>query len=192
MVSYIGAHDHGDSTTSGRTGLPIAVSFFAGITLSLLVLGTAAAYFGRLLVKWSASFAVAAAVLSIAAGVIALFGPALRRHISNPNVKKRGGIGGAFVYGLFYTVATLTTSAGPLMLLLTIAAAVGKPVYGAALSLAYGIGRGLPFLLVGLFAGRVSGWLARLERGRRVAEVVSGLALIGVGVYFVRLAQQIA
>ena len=97
-----------------------------------------------------------------------------------------------FVYGLFYTAATLTTSAGPLMLLLTIAAAVGRPLYGAGLSLAYGIGRGLPFLLLGLFAGRIGGWLARLERTWRIAEVVSGLALIGAGVYFLRLAQQIA
>ncbi len=192
MISYIGAHDHGDDAKARRSALPLAASFFFGVTLSLLALGTAAAYFGRLLVQWSASFAVAAAVLSIVAGLVALFGPALRRRVSNPNVKKRGGMGGAFVYGLFYTVATLTTSAGPLMLLLTIAAAVGQPLYGAVLSLAYGVGRGLPFLLVGLFAGRIAGWLARLERGQRAVEVVSGVSLIGVGVYFVLLAQQIA
>lgn len=43
-------------------------------------------------------------------------------------------------------MATLTTSAGPLLLLLTVAAALGRPAYGAALSLAYSIGRGVPFL----------------------------------------------
>lgn len=191
MVSYIGAH--GEPADEGRRGrVELAATFFAGVVLSLLVLGTAAAYFGRLLVRWSASFALATAVLSILAGLIALSGPALRLRIANPKIRKRGGIGGAFVYGLFYTVATLTTSAGPLMLLFTIAAAAGQPLYGAVLSLAYGIGRGLPFLLVGLFAGRIAGWLSALERGRRAAEVVSGLVLIGVGAYFIRLAQQIA
>lgn len=192
IISYIGAHDHVNDSSARRTGVPLAASFFIGVTLSLLVLGTAAAYYGLLLVRWSAGFAIATAVVSVIAGLLALFGPAIRRHVSNPIVNKSGGMGGAFVYGLFYTVATLTTSAGPLMLLLTIAAAVGQPLYGAALSLAYGIGRGLPFLLVGVFAGRVSDSLARLERGQRVAEIVSGLALVGVGGYFLRLAQQIA
>jgi len=192
MIGYIGAYEHGQAEKSRRSGLILAASFFAGVTLSLLVLGTAAAYFGRLLVRWSAGFALATAMLSIVAGLIALSAPLLRRRFSNPKVEKRGGLGGAFVYGLSYTVATLTTSAGPLMLLLTIAAAVGKPLYGAVLSLSYGIGRGLPFLLTGLFAGRVAGWIARVERGRRAAEVVSGLALIAAGAYFVHLASQIA
>lgn len=192
MISYISAHGDAADDTKRRGAKLLAVSFFAGVTTGLLVLGTTAAYFGRLLVRWSASFAIATAVLSILAGLIALFGPFVRRRVPNPEIKKRGGVGGAFVYGLLFTVATITTSAGPLMLLLTIAAAVGNPVYGAALSLAYGVGRGLPFLLVGLFAGRVAQWLAKVERGRRIAEVVSGVALIVVGIYFVRLAMQIA
>lgn len=192
MVSYIGAHGNVGGAQSRHSAKLLALAFFAGVTTGLLVLGTAAAYFGRLLVRWSASFAVATAVISILAGVLALFGPFIRRRVPNPEIKKRGGAGGAFVYGLLFTIATITTSAGPLMLLLTIAAAVGKPLYGAGLSLAYGVGRGLPFLLVGLFAGHVAGWLARLERGRRVAEIVSGLALIAVGIYFARLALQIA
>ena len=60
----------------------------------------------------------------------------------------------------------------------TRAAAVGRPVYGAALSLCYAIGRAAPFLLLGLFAGTVGVWLARMGRFRRIAEVVSGIALI--------------
>ena len=192
MVSYISAHGNANGEKHRHSAKLIAVSFFLGLTTGLLVLGTAAAYFGRLLARWSASFAIATALVLIVAGGIALFGPFVRRRVPNPEIKKRGGIGGAFVYGLLFTVATITTSAGPLMLLLTIAAAVGKPVYGAALSLAYGVGRGLPFLLVGLFAGRIAGWLTRLERGRRVAEIVSGVALIVVGAYFLRLATQIA
>jgi cytochrome c-type biogenesis protein len=86
-----------------------------------------------------------------------------------------------------YSVATLTTSAGPLLLLLTVATAVGRPVYGAAISLAYGVGRGAPFLALGLFAGQLGRWLERVERARRPAEVVSGVALLAVAVYFARL-----
>lgn len=158
------------------------------MVLSLLSLGTAAAYFGRVLSQWSAAFAVGAAVFSIAAGLAAIFGPWLRRYIPDPEIARRGSVAGAFVYGLCYSVATITTAAGPLFLLLTITAAIGRPAYGAMLSLSYTVGRGAPFLLLGLFAGTVGAWLARMGRARRVAEIVSGIALLIIAVYFGRLA----
>jgi cytochrome c-type biogenesis protein len=179
----------GDRVQHGRI---LAASFFVGVVLSLFVLGTAAAYAGRVFAtRWGAVFAVGAGVLSLVAGVLALFGPAVRRRISNPEVPKRGGVGGAFLYGLFFSVATITTSAGPLLLLLTVAAAVGRPVYGALLSLSFGIGRGAPFLLLGLFAGQLGGWLQRLERARRPVEILSGAALLVIGWYFFHLASQL-
>ena len=167
----------------------LSFAFFFGVVLSLLVLGVAASYAGRLLSGWSAAFAVGAALFSLAAGLAAIFGPALRRRVPDPEISKRGGVAGAFLYGLLYSVATVTTSAGPLLLLLTIAAAIGRPGYGAALSLSYAIGRGVPFLLLGLFAGTVGAWLARIGPARRVAEVVSGVALLGLALYFARLAR---
>jgi cytochrome c-type biogenesis protein len=103
-------------------------------------------------------------------------------------VPRRAGLTGAFTYGVLFSVATITTSAGPLMLLLTIAAAVGRPLYGAVLSLAYAVGRGVPFLLMAVFAARVQRWLDRVERLRRPFEMVSGAALVAVAGYFVRIA----
>lgn len=167
----------------------LSFSFFCGLVFSLVILGIAAAYLGRLLTRWNVAFAVGTAIFSLVAGLAAIFGPTLRRYIPDPEISQRGGIIGAFFYGLSYSLATVTTSAGPLLLLLTIAAAIGRPTYGAVLSLSYAIGRGLPFLLLGLFAGRVAGWLARLGRVRRTAEVVSGVALVSLAIYFLRLAQ---
>ena len=172
-----------------RRGFLLSLAFFFGVVLSLLALGIAASYLGRLLAGWSAAFAVGAAAFSFAAGAAAIFGPVLRRRIPDPEIAKRGGIAGAFLYGLLYSAATVTTSAGPLLLLLTIAAAVGNPVYGAALSLFYAIGRGVPFLLLGLFAGTLGARLARIAAARRVVEIISGIALLGIAVYFARLAQ---
>ena len=174
-----------------RRGVLVSLAFFAGVVLGLVVLGTAAAFLGRLLSRWSSGFAYGAALFALAAGLAAICGPAIRRRVPDPEFARRGGVAGALVYGLCYTVATVTTSAGPLLLLLTIAAAIGRPVYGAALSLAYGIGRGVPFLLLGLVAGAVSEWLARVNRARRAAEVVSGVALVGLSVYFVWLGYQL-
>ncbi len=128
-------------------------------------------------------------MFALVAGLAALFGPVVRRYLPDPEIRKRGGVVGAFMYDFVYSVATVTTSAGPLLLLLTIAAAVGNPLYGAVLSLSYAVGRGMPFLLLGLFAGTVGAWLARIGRARRVAEIVSGVAMIALAVYFIQLAQ---
>jgi len=84
------------------------------------------------------------------------------------------------------------TSAGPLLLPLTVAAAIGKPVYGAGIALAYAVGRGLLFLLPGLFAAQVGAWVARVEHYRRAAEVVSGITLVGLSGSFVCLATALA
>lgn len=187
-MGYVGAEV--DDAPSGRRSRAVALSlnFFAGLVLGLLVLGVAASIVGRLLAGWKVGFAVGAALLSFLIGIAALLGPQLRRRIPDPAVRRRTGAVGAFVYGALYSVATLTTSAGPLLLLLTITAAIGRPAYAAALSVSYGVGRGLPFLVLGLFAGRFSRWVGRIERARRPVEVASGIALLGVGWYFVWLA----
>jgi cytochrome c-type biogenesis protein len=151
----------------------------------------AASYLGRLLAGWNWAFAIGVSLFSLAAGLAAIFGPTIRRYVPDPEINKRGGIAGAFIYGLLFSVATVTTSAGPLLLLLTVAAAIGVPAYGAALSLSYAIGRGAPFLLLGLFAGTLGTWLGRMGRVRRVAEIVSGIALIMLAVYLTRFAQRL-
>lgn len=175
-----------------RRGLMLSLAFFVGVVLSLVALGIGASFAGRLFSRWKVAFAIGAAVFSLIAGLAAIFGPTVRRYVPDPEIAKRGGIAGAFLYGLLYSVATVTTSAGPLFLLLTIAAAIGRPMYGAALSFAYAVGRGSPFLILGLFAGTVGAWLARLGRARRIVEVVSGFALVALALYFTWLARTIA
>lgn len=169
------------------SAIRLGLAFFVGLVLALVVLGTAAAFLGRLLAGWRRGFAIGAAILTAVAGVVVLFGPHFRRMVPDPPVPRGSGVAGAFTYGVLFSVATITTSAGPLMLLLTIAAAIGRPVYGALLSFGYAMGRGAPFLALAMFSGRVQRWLDRVERMRRPFEIASGLALLAVAAYFVRL-----
>jgi len=166
----------------------LSLAFAGGLIICLVILGTLAAMMGRVLTQWKMHFAVGTAVVSAVAAIIVLLGPAIRRRVPDVKVRRRRGAAGAFVYGLFYSVATITTSAGPLMLLITIAAAIGKPFYGAVLSLAYAIGRAIPFLLIGGFAGTAGKIVGGFERYRRPTEVVSGIALMAISFYFARLA----
>ena len=166
----------------------LGLSFFGGLVLALVVLGIGAALLGRLLAGWRRGFAIGAAVLTICAGIAVLLGPAFRRVVPDPPVPRKAGVTGAFAYGVLFSVATITTSAGPLLLLVTVAAAIGRPVYGALLSLSYAIGRGAPFLALAIFSGEVQRFLQRVERLRRPFEIVSGVALVVVAAYFVRIA----
>jgi hypothetical protein len=61
---------------------------------------------------------------------------------------------------------------------MTIAAAVWRPAYDALLSFSYAVGRGAPFLLLGLFVGTVGAWLARMDRARQIRRIESEFAAI--------------
>lgn len=177
---------------ASASGAALSLAFFVGLVAALTALGSAAAAAGSLLTRYDAAFSVLAGVVTGAIGVAALAGPWVRRRVPDPDIRQRGGVAGAFVYGAAYSVATITSSAGPLVLLLTVAAAMGRPAHGALLSVAFAVGRGAPFLALGLAAGhagrRLGPWLERLDRGRRTVEVVSGVALLGLAGYFLWLA----
>ena len=175
-------------TAASPSAARLGLAFFAGLVLALLSLGTAAALLGRLLAGWRRGFAVGAAALTALAGFAVVLGPTFRRIVPDPAVPRRAGLTGAFTYGVLFSIATVTTSAGPLMLLLTVATALGRPLYGAVLSLGYAVGRGAPFLALAIFSERVQQLLERVERLRRPFEIVSGVALIAVAGYFIRIA----
>jgi cytochrome c-type biogenesis protein len=172
------------SNTENKTnrGFMIALSFFCGILVCLSILGALA---GKLGVFFTESFgqywALSMALISAIAAVIAFYGP--RLSIKKLAAIRRPGIGGSFVYGLVFS---LGTSAAPLLLLLSVAAATTNPVYGFILALAFGIGRGLPFLIVSLFAGAVAKF-AQLTWLRRSIQIVSGLALLFVCYYYAKV-----
>lgn len=206
LVSYVGATSdvsrpgertlttadslHG-SARAPRPGL-LSLLFFGGLVLTLTTVGVLAAMSGRVFTSNGPAFSILAAVVLFLGAVAVLAGPWVRRRVPDPVVRRRGGRAGAFGYGAAYSVATITSSAGPLLLLLTVAAAVGHPVYGALLSFAFAVGRGLPFLALGYGAEhgsqRLGRWLERLDRGRRPVELVSGVALLGLTAYFLWLA----
>jgi cytochrome c-type biogenesis protein len=96
------------------------------------------------------------------------------------------GVLGAFGYGLVFS---LGTSVAPLLLLLTIAAAQG-PQHALLLAFVFGLGRGLPFLIAGLAGSALSAW-TRLGAWSQAIQVASGIALLGVAVYYVDVFRQL-
>lgn len=178
MAGVVGTSE----TQSSRSGFAIATAFFAGIVVNLTVLGALA---GRLGVVMTESFgrywALAMVVVSLLAAMVAFWGP--RMNIDTLAALRKPGLVGAFGYGFLFS---LGTSAAPLLVLLTIAAGKGSMLYGLLLSFAFGVGRGFPFLLVGVFAGALMR-VARISLWRRAIQFTSGCALILVSLYYIRV-----
>ena len=168
--------------SAAKKGFGIAIAFFAGIVVNLTLLGALAGRLGMILTESFGSYwALAMAVISLAAATLAFSGP--RMKASQLSAIRKPGLGGAFIYGFIFS---LGTSAAPLLLLLTVAAAHANPLFGLFLAFLFGIGRGLPFLVVGLFAGSISK-LNRLTWLRKSIQLFSGFALLFVSFYYARV-----
>lgn len=167
---------------SRHTGLLVASAFFAGIVVSLTVLGALAGRLGALATEsFGRNWALAMAIVSLIAAVLAFWWPRMR--LDSLTAWRRPGVIGAFGYGLVFSVGT---SVAPLLLLLTVAASEARPGQGVLMALVFGVGRGLPFLAAGAAASAVMR-LARLGLWSRTMQVASGLALLGVSAYYVQV-----
>lgn len=175
---YVGSN----SVRESKTGFSITFSFFLGIVFCLTILGAIAGYLGIFLNETFGKYwAVAMGIIALIAAGIAFYGPYLR--VKRLEELRKPGIGRPFVYGVIYS---LGTAAAPLLLLLSFAAAKANIFYGLILALLFGIGRGIPFLIVGIFASSVSK-LAKLSWLRRSIQIISGIALLYLSFYFFRV-----
>jgi len=167
---------------SRRTGFMIAVAFFLGIVVNLVIVGALAGRLGALLTEtFGRYWSLVMAAMSFGAAVVAFRG--IRLKVDQLGALRRPGVAGAFFYGFVFS---LGTSVAPLLVLLTFAAAQRSPENGFVLAFTFDLGRGLPFLLVGLFAGAVMR-LARVTLWRRAIEVISACALLFVSIYYARV-----
>ena len=172
----------GESESQTRkSGFLVALSFFAGIVINLTLLGAVAGRLGAVLTEsFGRYWTLTMAIVSFIAAVAAFWGPRLK--VSELATMRRPGLLGAFLYGFLFS---LGTSAAPLFLLLAVAVAKGSSIYGVALAFVFGLGRGLPFLLVGVFAGALVR-LTSFGQWRRALQVLSGSALLVVSAYYAR------
>lgn len=171
-----------NTTTKISNGINIALSFCFGIIICLTILGAIAGHLGGLLtIAFGKYWALAMAIISAIAAVIAFSGPYLR--VSKLESLRRPGVGGSFIYGVTFT---LGTSVAPLLLVLSIATATGDAILGSMIALAFGFGRSFPFFIAGLFGGAITS-LAKLSWLRRSIQFLSGFALLFVSGYYIRV-----
>lgn len=161
-------------------------AFVAGVATATALLGVAAALAGRALSGVGGRAPYAIAIVPIAMG-LHLLGWIRIPLPSFSGTVRSGGIIGAFATGLLLSLVIAPCGTPVLASVLSFAAYKQSVAYGAALLFAYGIGVGLPMLVLGTAAGGLARRLDRL--GWRVwVDRASGAALVALGFYLLWVA----
>lgn len=170
------------------------VLFVAGFTVVFVLLGLTATTIGSAVfhnkeVLLEISGGLLLAMAFFLAGSLVLQAPGLYREFRfHPNLERFGPFaapvaGAAFGFGWQPCLGPILASVS------AVAASTGSAGQGAALLSIYAMGLGIPFLVMGLALGRMSGVLGFVKRQSRKITIVSAgvMAVFGVLLLFDRL-----
>jgi len=166
-----------------KRALWLGGAFVAGMLVTHMVLGVVSALGGewvqRLLGRyWGAVLGPVLILLGLMwAGVVKL-----RLPWFGMRAKKVNGAGGAFLLAMPFSVAVCPFCAPALLVVITASVAIGSVAYGAALLLAFALGRSIPILLGAWSMGWLES-LGPLARHHRLFEILGGIILVLAGLY---------
>lgn len=163
-----------------RLPLVRALVFVAGSAVAMTVLGMLAALAGDTMSGLGGWVRYAVAVVPIAMGVTLLVGDQFRQQ--RMFASNARSLAGTFFAGLLLSLVISPCGTPVLAAILSLAAYKGNAAFGAMLLFAYGIGNGLPLLIVGSAAGEMTKRLQQFGWTRWVRGA-AGIALCGVGLY---------
>lgn len=176
----------GDWSQGGRSPLVFrtAVAFMAGMALSTATLGVVAALAGGVMTSLGGWVRYVVALVPLAMGVhlLGLFRfplPDLQARLPKGTAS---GTAAAFMTGLLFALVLAPCGTPILASVLSYAAYEGSVSYGGVLLFVFGLGVGIPILLIGTAA---SGLASRLDRAgwRSWVNQATGLVLLGVSFY---------
>lgn len=158
-----------------------STAFVAGVAASTAALGVLAALAGRALTGVGGWASYLIALVPLVMGLHLLGWLKVPLPALSATTKGRG-VFGSFASGLLLSLVLAPCGTPVLASVLSFAASEQSIPYGGALLLAYGLGVGLPILLLGTAAGSLArrfdrlGWRVWVDRG-------AGVTLLALGFY---------
>lgn len=190
ITGNLGEDDGDSASRSPLRGLALALAFVLGMSLVFAAIGAAAGLLGRALLIGSWGYYLAAAVCAALGlqmlGVVELPFDALNRWLPLRRPERRG-FGGALLFGMLFGLVASPCSTPILAAIATLAAMSGNAAEGGGLLFLYGLGKGVPLLLIGV----ASGSLAFMRSASRLTpglNKVGGVVLLAAAAYLVWLA----
>lgn len=174
-----------------RRAFVLSLTFAVGLALTFMGLGLVAALVGGLFGGATRVWYYVVAAVCLLIGVQILAGFELPALPGVGRLRERitlRGLPGALSLGLVSGLVASQCATPVLAAVLTyVMAQQGALVYGAVLLFVYALGRGVPVVLAGTFTGVLKQFNA-LARWTPVLEKVSGVIVLGVGLYFLWIA----
>jgi len=171
------------------TAFPFVLGMATATALMGLLTASLGWVFGRFVTEFQLLLAVIPLLMGLhLLGILPL--PVAAFHLHQPQIddsRKWRQAATAYAVGLVFSLAIAPCATPILLSILTLVALQGDPVYGSLLMFIYGLGAGLPLLLIGHGLAHVKHVYATPEHQRRIRQL-SGLLLLGVAVYIIWLA----
>jgi cytochrome c-type biogenesis protein len=184
-LAYVGGFT-GTPEQKGRGRLLLGVALFIlGFSVVFVSFGILFGTAGLLLRPWLDLILRIAGVIVILMGLVFIGQVTFMQRTIRPGWRVATGLGGAPLLGIVFALGWAPCIGPTLTAVYTIALDGSDPLRGALLGIAYCVGLGIPFLLVALGLGWVTGSVAWLKRNIRVINIVGGALLVAIGLLMV-------
>ncbi|HEY6494263.1 MAG TPA: cytochrome c biogenesis protein CcdA [Trebonia sp.] len=176
----------GASAQSRHTGRTVAGTalFVAGFSAVFALAGLAVGGLDQLFSAHNSLLTRILGVVTIVLGLM-FFGAFDRfmfaGRVFKPSVMPKAGLAGAPVLGVLFGIGWTPCIGPTLSAVLIMSAQSGTAARGAFLAFVYGLGLGIPFLIVALAFQRMVGVLNFFKRNARMVTRVGGVLLVAVG-----------
>jgi cytochrome c-type biogenesis protein len=186
IVGYVGGQDRGVKARSAAT---YAVTFTAGLFLTIALVGIVCAMLGRMLGDvgpwWT--ILVGAILILVALDMLGVEACSISGSGGPMSKIKVRGIGGAFFLGLAYGVLSGSCTFGFIAPILAVITVQQKIATGILFIVMFGIGHSIPIAAAGSSTALVRRVLenGRFRSGGLWFRRAAGTAIAGLGIYFV-------
>ena len=183
-LGYVSGITEGGEASRSPTvlGAGLFVLGFSAVFLGVVVLGSTVGVF---FLQWGGLIERIAGVIVIVMGLVFIGQVTVLQRTIKPAWQPATGLAGAPLLGAVFAIGW-TPCIGPTLVAVTsLASYQGDPGRAAIIGAFYCLGLGIPFLLVALGLGWVSGSVAWVKKHIRVINIIGGSLLVLIGVLMV-------